>query len=102
MGSGYRKENALFCAPCALDDRTGIYLVPGRNVASNRRATEEVAAIEKLMSLGIMSLNESRALLGLEPIEGGNKRLQSLNFVDADKANQYQVGTEEPKDENNS
>jgi hypothetical protein len=49
-----------------------------------------------------MSLNESRALLGLEPIEGGNKRLQSLNFVDADKANQYQVGTEEPKDENNS
>ena len=28
--------------------------------------------------------------------------LQSLNFVDADKANQYQVGTEEPKDENNS
>jgi HK97 family phage portal protein len=62
----------------------------------------KVTAIEKLMSLGIMSLNESRALLGLEPIEGGNKRLQSLNFVDADKANQYQVGTEEPKDENNS
>lgn len=53
------------------------------------------------MSLGIMSLNESRALLGLEPIEGG-KRLQSLNFVDADKENQYQVGTEEPIDENNS
>jgi len=62
----------------------------------------KVTAIEKLMSLGIMSLNESRSLLGLEPIEGGNKRLQSLNFVDADKANQYQVGTEEPKDENNS
>ena len=42
-----------------------------------------------------MTLNESRALLGLEPIEGGNKRLQSLNFVDADKANKYQVGEEE-------
>jgi len=62
----------------------------------------KVTAIEKLMSLGIMSLNESRALLGLEPIEGGNKRLQSLNFVDADKANLYQVGTEDPIDENNS
>ena len=63
----------------------------------------KVNAIEKLMSLGIMSLNESRALLGLEPIEGGNKRLQSLNFVDADKANQYQVGTTEEKpNENNS
>ena len=55
----------------------------------------KVTAIEKLMSLGIMTLNESRALLGLEPIEGGNKRLQSLNFVDADKANKYQVGEEE-------
>jgi len=45
-----------------------------------------------------MSLNESRALLGLEPIEGGNKRLQSLNFVDADKANLYQVGKKEEED----
>jgi HK97 family phage portal protein len=60
----------------------------------------KVTAIEKLMSLGIMTLNESRALLGLEPIEGGNKRLQSLNFVDADKANKYQVGEEENNEGN--
>ena len=52
----------------------------------------KVGAIEKLMGLGLMSLNESRALLGLEPIEGGDKRLQSLNYVDASKANMYQVG----------
>lgn len=58
----------------------------------------KVTAIEKLMSLGIMSLNESRALLGLEPIEGGHKRLQSLNFVDADKANLYQVGKKEEEE----
>ncbi|MFH1693070.1 MAG: phage portal protein [Bacillota bacterium] len=62
----------------------------------------KVSAIEKLMSLGIMTLNESRALLGLEPIEGGNKRLQSLNFVDADKANIYQVGEETKPNESNS
>lgn len=64
----------------------------------------KVTAIEKLMSLGIMTLNESRALLGLEPVEGGNKRLQSLNYVDADKANKYQVGEDaeqkpKPKEE---
>ena len=58
----------------------------------------KVQAIEKLMGLGILSLNESRSLLGLEPIEGGDKRLQSLNYVDADKANKYQVG-EEPKED---
>lgn len=58
----------------------------------------KVTAIEKLMGLGILSLNESRSLLGLEPIEGGDRRLQSLNYVDANKANQYQVG-EQPKEE---
>ena len=63
----------------------------------------KVTAIEKLMGLGIMSLNESRALLGLEPVENGDKRLQSLNYVDALKANLYQVGdeSEEDKNENN-
>ena len=60
--------------------------------------TTKVSAIEKLMSLGLMSINECRGLVGLEPIEGGNKRLQSLNFVDSDKANKYQVGEE--KEEN--
>lgn len=57
----------------------------------------KVGAIEKLMGLGIMSLNESRSLLGLEPIEGGDRRLQSLNYVDADKADQYQVGPQGSK-----
>ncbi len=51
----------------------------------------KVQAIEKLMGLGIMSLNESRGLLGLEPVDGGDKRLQSLNYVDASKANEYQL-----------
>ena len=58
----------------------------------------KVTAIEKLMGLGILSLNESRSLLGLEPVEGGDKRLQSLNYVDADKANKYQVGDEPQED----
>jgi len=51
----------------------------------------KVNAIEKLMGLGLMSLNESRSLLGLEPVEDGNKRLQSLNYVDSTKANDYQL-----------
>lgn len=55
----------------------------------------KVGAIEKLMGLGIMSLNESRNLLGLEPIEGGDKRLQSLNYVDSSQANNYQVGKDD-------
>ena len=60
----------------------------------------KVTAIEKLMGLGIMSLNESRALLGLEPVENGDKRLQSLNYVDATKANEYQVGKGDENESN--
>lgn len=62
----------------------------------------KVTAIEKLMGLGIMSLNESRALLGLEPVENGDKRLQSLNYVDAENANLYQVGKQEDNNEDSS
>lgn len=58
----------------------------------------KVGAIEKLMGLGIMSLNESRNLLGLEPVEGGDKRLQSLNYVDASMANKYQVGQDDKEE----
>ena len=47
------------------------------------------------MEIGIISLNESRALLGLEPVQGGVKWLQSLNYVDATKANLYQVNQED-------
>jgi len=61
----------------------------------------KVAAIEKLMGLGIMSLNESRGLLGLEPVENGDRRLQSLNYVDATKANEYQVGKDDLNEGNN-
>ena len=53
------------------------------------------------MGLGIMSLNESRALHGLEPVENGDKRLQSLNYVDATKANLYQVGDKESEETDN-
>jgi hypothetical protein len=47
------------------------------------------------MGLGLMSLNESRALLGLEPVEDGNKRLQSLNYVDSKKTNEYQLSNKD-------
>lgn len=61
----------------------------------------KVTAIEKLMGLGIMSFNESRGLLGLEPVENGDKRLQSLNYVDSMIANEYQIGKDKENEGNN-
>jgi HK97 family phage portal protein len=59
----------------------------------------KVSAIEKLMGLGILSLNESRAILGFEPVEGGNKRLQSLNYINNKLADKYQIGKEKEENE---
>ena len=47
------------------------------------------------MALGNMSHNESRGLLGLEPVENSGKRLRSNNYVDEIKANEYQVGKDD-------
>lgn len=60
--------------------------------------SSKITAIEKLMGLGIFSINESRGVLGYPPIEEGNKRIQSLNFVNAKYADQYQVGKDDKDD----
>lgn len=54
--------------------------------------------INVLMPLGLLSINEAREILELSPVDNGEKRLQSLNFVDSDKANEYQIGRESDDD----
>jgi hypothetical protein len=39
-----------------------------------------------------MSINQGLEVFNLPPIEGGEKRIMSLNFIDADKASEYQLG----------
>ena len=38
-----------------------------------------------------MSINEVLDMYGLDPIEGGERRLQSLNYVNANVVDQYQA-----------
>lgn len=61
--------------------------------------SSKITAIEKLMGLGIFSVNESRGVLGYPPIEDGNKRIQSLNYVNTKYADEYQVGKENEDEE---
>jgi HK97 family phage portal protein len=48
--------------------------------------------IQQLIPLGLLSINEAREILNLTPVENGDKRLVSLNYVDASVQNQYQLG----------
>jgi hypothetical protein len=48
--------------------------------------------ITVMMDRGLLSMNEARDIFNLAPIPDGDKRIVSLNFVDASIANQYQIG----------
>ena len=52
----------------------------------------KIALIEMGMDRGLLTINEGRTILNMGAVDGGDKRLVSLNFVDADKQNLYQVG----------
>lgn len=46
--------------------------------------------IDKAKETGLLTINEQRELLGYAPIEGGDIRQISLNYVNADNQNKYQ------------
>ena len=52
---------------------------------------------------GLMTLNQIADMYGLEPWDGGNRRIQSLNYMNIDKVDAYQMGKsgvqEQPKEE---
>lgn len=50
--------------------------------------------IEILVDRGLMNKNEGREIFNMGPIPDGDKYIVSLNFIQADKANQYQLGEE--------
>ena len=48
--------------------------------------------LKELIPMGLLTLNDAREILNLPPEKDGNKRLQSLNYVNHDKADEYQLG----------
>ena len=53
-----------------------------------------VSTLQASVLFGLFSVDEAREILNMRPIGGdeGAKRLQTLNVVDATKANNYQLG----------
>lgn len=49
---------------------------------------------------GELTPNERRELIGYPPVEDGDERLVSLNYVKAKDQSKYQTGTEEQEDDN--
>ncbi|MDL2318350.1 phage portal protein [Eubacteriales bacterium OttesenSCG-928-A19] len=54
----------------------------------------KVNLIKELMPYGLLTINQALEILNLPAVQDGDRRLQTLNVVDADKAQQYQFGKE--------
>lgn len=61
----------------------------GRLQFSSNRTKIEL--LKELMPLGLLTINQALEVLNLAPVEGGERRLQTLNVVDADRATEYQL-----------
>lgn len=59
--------------------------------------TTKIAMVRDLMPLGILSKNEAREIFNLSSIEGGDEFIQTLNVVNANLADQYQMDNSAPK-----
>ena len=57
--------------------------------ASNESKTN---IIKELVPYGILTINQALEILNMPPVEDGHKRLQTLNVVNADLADEYQKG----------
>lgn len=58
----------------------------------------KVELVNTLTPMGLLSINEGREIFNLGSVEGGDKRIISLNYVDADKQNEYQNVTDKGDD----
>jgi HK97 family phage portal protein len=58
--------------------------------------TTKLAVIEKLVDRGLMNRNEGREIFNMGPVPDGEKYIVSLNYIQADKANEYQLGKTDP------
>jgi len=58
--------------------------------------------VQALLPQGIITINEAREIFGFSAVDDGDKRQVSLNFVDSNKQNQYQLGQADPAATDNS
>lgn len=62
----------------------------------------KVTMIQQLTPMGMLTINEGREILNLAPVEDGDIRIISLNYIDSSKANKYQTGEEDDPDDDSN
>ena len=98
LGEAFTK--ALFAT---REQDFGNRIVVYSGVATGASWQTKLNILRDTKDIGILSINQQLELLGYPPIDGGDKRLVSLNYVDADDMTAYQMGRigEETPDQGN-
>ena len=52
----------------------------------------KIALLQNLMPLGIFSVNDALEIFNMPPVEDGDRRIFSLNYINARLADMYQMG----------
>ena len=108
-GSYNGDQHAAFYQTCIEDfiedfqkAASGVLFTPreqdiGHRIRCYYNKTEYYSTANKIQlatiahNTGIMTLNQINEMFGIEPFEGGNRRLQSLNYVNVELADKYQL-----------
>lgn len=61
--------------------------------------TTKVNLIKELLPMGILTVNQALEILNLPAIEDGDRRIQSLNYIDVEHATEYQLNHTEKKED---
>ena len=74
----------------------GNRLIVSGGVVMGTSFQTRINIIGQTKELGILSINEQRELLGYGPVEGGDIRQVSLNYINSDNQDSYQNGGTPP------
>lgn len=90
--------NALFTT---REQGCGNCIVVYSGAATGASWQTKLNIVSNTKDLGLLTVNEYRELLGYSPVEDGDDRLVSLNYVKSTEQSKYQTGTDSEKGEEN-
>lgn len=90
---GESLTNALFTA---REQDFGNEIIVTDGSLSGASMQTKLRIISSTKDIGLLSINEQRAFLDLPPVEGGDERLVSLNYVKSTDQSLYQTGKDDP------
>lgn len=73
----------------------GNRIIFNASVLINASMQTKVNLLQNSKEIGLLTLNEQREMFGYPPVEDGDERFVSLNYVKASDQSKYQVGKED-------